>query len=58
MDHETKAPKNEGRKAYEKPAVVHRQELLAKGQFQGVCVEADPINGKTGQGDTCTFLQS
>jgi hypothetical protein len=44
------------RKPYEKPEVVHRQKLETLAQ--GACVDADPINGKTGTGDTCTFINS
>ena len=46
------------RKPYQKPDVVHRQELEALAQQQGACSDQDPINGKTGSGDTCTYINS
>ncbi|MCA9983299.1 MAG: hypothetical protein KDE09_05525 [Anaerolineales bacterium] len=47
--------KNQEKKAYEKPAVVHRQLLES---VAGACEAGDPINGKTGSGDTCTVANS
>lgn len=43
------------KKTYEKPAVVYRQVMET---VAGACSDADPTNGKTGTGDTCTFTQS
>jgi hypothetical protein len=43
------------KQSYEKPAVIHR-ELMES--IAGTCDTSDPVNGKTGTGDTCTNLQS
>ena len=45
----------ETKKAYEKPAVIHRQVMEA---IAGSCPEEDPINGKEGVGDMCTTINS
>lgn len=43
------------KKTYERPAVIHR-ELMES--IAGVCDTQDPVNGKTGTGDTCTTTSS
>jgi hypothetical protein len=43
------------KKSYEKPAVIHR-ELMES--IAGTCDTQDPVNGKTGTGDTCTVASS
>lgn len=40
---------------YEKPAIVHSEVLES---IAGVCDTEDPVNGKTGVGDTCTVVSS
>ena len=47
--------KPENKSTYEKPAIIHR-ELMES--VAGTCDSADPVNGKTGTGDTCTTLSS
>jgi hypothetical protein len=43
------------KKTYERPAVIHR-ELMES--IAGTCDTTDPVNGKTGVGDTCTTTSS
>jgi len=45
----------EEKSAYEKPAVVHR-ELMES--IAGACDTQEPVIGKTGTADECTFLNS
>ncbi|MCA9990589.1 MAG: hypothetical protein H6666_08345 [Ardenticatenaceae bacterium] len=45
----------EEKMTYEKPAVIHRQVMES---IAGACSDADPVNGKTGDGDTCTQINS
>jgi hypothetical protein len=47
--------KPENKVAYEKPAIVHR-ELMES--IAGACDSAEPVVGKTGTADQCTFLNS
>ncbi|HSH03068.1 MAG TPA: hypothetical protein VLL52_11165 [Anaerolineae bacterium] len=43
---------SEDKKPYEKPAVIHRQIMET---VAGACSDADPTNGKVGDGsDMCT----
>lgn len=48
-------PQVDRKESYEKPAVIHRQPME---NIAGACSEQDPINGKTGIDDLCTFLNS
>ena len=43
------------KKEYEKPAVIHSQKMES---IAGACSDDDPVNGKTGTGDTCTQANS
>jgi hypothetical protein len=43
------------RKAYEKPAVSHREVMES---IAGGCDSTHPVNGKTGVGDNCTSIGS
>ncbi|HET6444174.1 MAG TPA: hypothetical protein VFI27_06285 [candidate division Zixibacteria bacterium] len=45
----------ENKSVYEKPAIIHR-ELMES--IAGTCDSSDPVNGKTGTDDNCTFLSS
>ena len=45
----------EEKMTYEKPAIIHRQVMES---IAGACSDQDPVNGKTGVDDTCTFLNS
>jgi len=45
----------EEKMTYEKPAVIHRQVMES---IAGACSDADPTNGKTGDGDLCTTTNS
>jgi hypothetical protein len=47
--------KPENKSAYEKPAIVHR-ELMES--IAGACDTSEPVVGKTGTADECTFLNS
>ena len=47
--------KPENKSAYEKPAFVHR-ELMES--IAGACDTSEPVVGKTGTADDCTFLNS
>jgi len=47
--------KKSDKKTYEKPAVVYTQVMET---VAGACSTTDPVNGKTGTGDTCTAVNS
>jgi hypothetical protein len=46
---------SDSRQPYEKPTIVHRERLES---IAGDCQTTHQVNGKTGEGDNCTFIGS